>query len=47
MFVYWSFQPPADQINKTSLGDRIGFMAHIVLHFFTETRWSRTFHIIR
>jgi signal peptidase I len=47
LFVYWSFQTPADQIEKTSLGDRIGFMAHIVLNFFTETRWSRTFHIIR
>jgi signal peptidase I len=47
LFVYWSFQTPADQSEKTSLGDRIGFMAHIVLNFFTETRWSRTFHIIR
>jgi signal peptidase I len=47
LFVYWSFQTPADQIAKTSLGDRIGFMVHIVIHFFTETRWARTFHIIR
>ena len=47
LFVYWSFQTPSDQIEKTSLGDRIGFMTHIVIHFFTETRWARTFHIIR
>jgi signal peptidase I len=47
LFVYWSFQTPADQINKTSLGARIGFMAHIVAHFFGGTRWSRSLHIIR
>ncbi|HWZ52786.1 MAG TPA: signal peptidase I [Granulicella sp.] len=47
MFVYWSFQTPSDQIEKTSLGDRISFMGHIVLHFFNQTRWSRTLHIIR
>jgi signal peptidase I len=47
LFVYWSFQTPSDQIEKTSLGDRISFMTHILLHFFTQTRWARTFHIIR
>ncbi len=47
MFVYWSFETPADQIYKTSAGDRIGFISHIVLHFFDQTRWKRTLHIIR
>jgi signal peptidase I len=47
MFVYWSFETPADQINKQSIGERIAFMGHIVLHIFTETRWSRTLHLIR
>jgi signal peptidase I len=47
LFVYWSFKTPADQIEKTTLGDRIGFMTHIVTHFFTGTRWARTFHVIR
>ena len=47
LFVYWSFQTPADQENKTSIGDRIGFMFHIVTHIFTDTRWTRTLHVIR
>ena len=47
MFVYWSFETPADQIDKTSIGDRIGFIGHILLHIFDETRWKRTFHIVR
>jgi signal peptidase I len=47
MFVYWSFETPADQINKQSIGDRLGFMGHILLHIFDETRWKRTFHLIK
>jgi signal peptidase I len=47
MFVYWSFQTPADQINKQSIGERISFMGHILIHIFDQTRWSRTFHLIR
>jgi signal peptidase I len=47
MFVYWSFQTPADQEDKTSLSDRLAFMVHIVTHFFGGTRWSRTFHVVR
>jgi signal peptidase I len=47
LFVYWSFQTPADQENKTSIGDRIAFMFHIVTHIFTDTRWTRTLHVIR
>ena len=47
MFVYWSFDTPGDQIDKTSIGDRIGFMGHILIHIFDQTRWKRTFHIVR
>jgi signal peptidase I len=47
LFVYWSFKTPADQINKQSIGERIGFMAHILIHIFDETRWKRTLHLIK
>jgi signal peptidase I len=47
MFVYWSFQTPPDEIDKTSIGDRIAFMGHILIHIFDQTRWNRTFHIVR
>ena len=46
-FVYWSFKTPADQENKTGLGDRIGFIFHELTHVITDTRWARTFHVIR
>ncbi|MBW4040112.1 MAG: signal peptidase I [Acidobacteria bacterium] len=47
MFVYWSFKTPEDQEYKTSMSDRVGFMFHMVLHIFDDTRWKRTFHVIR
>jgi signal peptidase I len=47
MFIYWSFETPGDEYQKTGIGDRVGFFAHTVLHFFDETRWNRTFRIVR
>jgi len=47
MFVYWSFTTPPDQYQMRGAGDRLGFLAHIILHFFDETRWSRTLRIVR
>lgn len=47
LFVYWSFQTPADQIEKQSLGERVSFMGHVLIHIFDQTRWKRTLHVIR
>jgi signal peptidase I len=46
MFVYWSFKTDKD-LDKTALSERLAFMGHILAHFFSETRWGRTFHIVR
>lgn len=46
-FVYWSFNTPADQEDKTSIPQRLSFLLHQLTHFFTETRWSRTTHVVR
>ena len=47
MFIYWSFTTPANQYQMRSAADRLGFLAHIVIQFFDETRWSRTFRIVK
>jgi signal peptidase I len=47
MFIYWSFITPPDQYQMRELGDRAGFMAHTIIHFFDETRWRRTLRIIK
>ena len=47
LFVYWSFLTSEDQINKTSDRDQAARIVHIVVHFFDQTRWSRTIHRVR
>ncbi|HXZ28470.1 MAG TPA: signal peptidase I [Terriglobales bacterium] len=47
LFIYWSFETPEDQYEKTSLSDRLGFAARVVIHFFGQTRWRRTLHMVR
>jgi len=47
LFNYWSFKTPERQYELTGIGNNLAWMGHIVLHFFTETRWSRTFHLVR
>jgi len=47
MFIYWSFETPSDQYRRTSMGDRVGFLAHVVIHFFDETRWRRTLRAVK
>ena len=46
LFIYWSFDTPADQYERKSMGDRVAFVFHVIAHFFGETRWSRMFHFV-
>jgi len=47
LFIYWSFKTPDNQIDKTSLPDQISFALHQATHFVSDTRWRRTFQIVR
>lgn len=47
LFIYWSFETPADQYMHTSLGERVGSLFHTIVHFFDQTRWRRMFHLVR
>ncbi len=44
LFNYWSFKTPEDQQYKKGIGNQVAWLAHVAIHFFTDTRWSRTFH---
>jgi len=46
LFIYWSFDTPKDQYEHTSMGERVGFLFHVIGHFFDGTRWSRMFHLV-
>ena len=43
LFVYWSFVESDGQYERQGLGDRLQFYTHVILHFFDQTRWRRTF----
>jgi signal peptidase I len=47
LFNYWSFETPEDQEAKTGIGDGLAWVGHVVLHFVSDTRWTRTLHLIR
>ncbi len=47
MFIYWSFITPRDQWEQKEVGQRLGFLAHVVIHFFDQTRWKRTLRVVR
>ncbi|HYA95675.1 MAG TPA: signal peptidase I [Terriglobales bacterium] len=47
MFIYWSFETPADQYRKTSIADRVAFVVNVIIHFPTQTRWRRMLKMVR
>jgi signal peptidase I len=47
LFVYWSFMSTEDDYGQTSLVARLESVGQVVLHFFTRTRWDRTFHLVK
>ena len=47
MFIYWSFETSEDQYAQREVGQRIAAFLHTILHFFDETRWTRTFKGVR
>jgi signal peptidase I len=48
LFNYWSFKASDGQYEQqTGIGSKITWMGHVALHFFTDTRWSRTLKPVR
>lgn len=48
--IYWSVAMTEDEYLRTlkgSMSDRLGIYAHMALHFFDQTRWKRTFRVVR
>jgi signal peptidase I len=44
--IYWSFDGPQN-LGPTSVGEKVGDIAHVVINFIPNTRWNRFFKIIR
>jgi signal peptidase I len=46
LFVYWSIVIPESGVEEVPLPARAESTLHEAIHFFDDTRWSRTFHRI-
>ncbi len=47
LFNYWSFKATEADLEAPGIAARMAWMGHVALHFFTDTRWDRTFHVIQ
>jgi signal peptidase I len=47
LFNYWSFKTSEDQYEQTGIGNTVAWLGHVVLHFFSDTRWKRTLHPVK
>jgi signal peptidase I len=46
LFNYWSFETPDNQFEQPGIGAKIAWMGHVAIHFFSDTRWSRTLKLM-
>jgi signal peptidase I len=47
LFNYWSFKTPDGRLEQTGFGHNLAWFGHVLVHFFSGTRWNRTFHVVR
>ena len=47
LIIYWSFETDSDEYRRTDVVDRVQQITDLITNFFTKTRWSRSFKIIR
>jgi len=47
LFNYWSFEAGEGQLEQPGFGHKLAWIGHVLVHFFSDTRWRRTFHVVR
>jgi signal peptidase I len=47
LIIYWSYETDSDEYRRTDAVDRLQQIVDLFTNFFTKTRWSRSFRIIR
>ena len=45
VIIYWSFEAPTQDLTNPNIG--LDHIVDVIAHFFTKTRWNRTFKLIR
>ena len=46
LFIYWSYEAKSNSQEWRGWGDRVRQLASVAAHFFTRTRWSRSFTLV-
>ena len=46
LFNYWSFEAADGQLEQTGFVNKLAWICHVLVHFFPDTRWKRTFHVV-
>jgi len=44
LIIYWSFEAPTQDLTNPNIG--IDHIVDVIAHFFTKTRWKRTFNLL-
>lgn len=47
MVIYWSFESTESDYLTPGVGNRVRQFAHTIIHFFDQTRWKRSFKVVR
>lgn len=47
LLIYWSYKASTEDLAGSSVGSLVSHFVDLGEHFFTRTRWTRTFRIIR
>ena len=46
LFNYWSFEATEARLEQTAFVNKLAWIGHVLVHFFPDTRWKRTFHVV-
>ena len=47
VLIYWSWNGSAADYRPSGLGSRLGQISYVFTHLFSDTRWDRTFRLVR
>ena len=47
LLIYWSYKATTDDLAGTTVDSLFSHMTDLATHFFSRTRWNRTFRVIR
>jgi|HubBroStandDraft_3_1064219.scaffolds.fasta_scaffold194100_1 signal peptidase I len=47
LVIYWSYQASTEELTGNSFGSLFSHFGDLALHFFSRTRWDRTFRLVR